>query len=119
MALKLLVDECIEGKQLVERLRHAGHDTVTVTDIGLVGASDQTVFESAIVEDRVVLTTNVKDYAPLGKNQTAAGLKYPGVLWVPRNGEGMSNQEIVDAIARIEITYPTLEDQIVCVNKSA
>jgi predicted nuclease of predicted toxin-antitoxin system len=59
LGLKLLVDECIADKQLIKRLRDAGHDAKSAYDLGLDGKSDLKVFECAIVQERVVLTFNI------------------------------------------------------------
>jgi len=85
----------------------------------LGGKPDQEIFEQAIIEERIVLTYNVKDYIKLAKQQTEKGLKHSGLLWVSCHSNRtkvVTNQQIIDNIAKIEKTYTTLQDQCLCVN---
>ena len=53
-----------------------------VLDAGLAGAPDPEVLQWAIVEGRVVVTRNYRDFAPLVQNLAASGVPFPGVLFL-------------------------------------
>ncbi len=55
---RYLVDEDLP-RSLARRLRDAGFDAVDVRDVGLRGASDESVLMRAVQETRAVLTADV------------------------------------------------------------
>lgn len=110
MPLRLLMDECIQDKFLVAKLRAVGHDVLTVSEVGLTRKPDKTVFQWAIAEKRLILTINCGDFADLAEAQKGT---YPGVLLVYRHnrlGKEMSNDAIVTAIANLEATNSELQN---------
>lgn len=56
--MKVKLDENISA-QLLEVLRHAGHDTDTVADEGLTGRPDHDVWAAAQAADRFLVTQNL------------------------------------------------------------
>ena len=56
MSLRLLLDEDSQAKKLVNLLRQAGHDILTVNQTGLMGKPDSMVLDRARQEDRILLT---------------------------------------------------------------
>ena len=62
MSLKLLIDEDSQAKALVQLLRKAGHDVVTVNEIGLVGQPDPVILAYAKQKNRILLTHNCQDF---------------------------------------------------------
>ena len=61
--MRLLVDEDSQSKRLVHLLREAGHDVLTVAEVGLKAHEDAEVFAFAKREERVVLTRRGKELA--------------------------------------------------------
>ncbi len=64
MNAKLLLDENISPRVALD-LRDEGVDAVAVRDRGLRGASDPEVFRTALEEERIVVTKNVRDFERL------------------------------------------------------
>ena len=54
-------------------LHALGHDAVGVAETGLAGSDDITVYETAVEQQRVVVTENVADFATITKDHLAAG----------------------------------------------
>lgn len=55
--MRFLIDECLSGR-LAVLLVDAGHDAVHAGDLGLLGATDETVMGAAIAEERVVVSAD-------------------------------------------------------------
>jgi predicted nuclease of predicted toxin-antitoxin system len=60
-----LLDEDSQGKRLIELLRNAGHDIITVSEAGLERKPDSFVLDYARQERRVLLTRNCDDFHTL------------------------------------------------------
>ena len=52
-------------RALAQRLIELGHDAVSVHDVELAGATDNEVFELAVLQDRLIVTENFADFARL------------------------------------------------------
>ena len=78
MGIRLLVDEDLQARALVNLLRSAGHDVVTATGAGLGAASDQYVLAYARAQGRVLLTRNAGDFRDLHEVDS----DHPGILAV-------------------------------------
>lgn len=73
--MRLLIDEMFPAA-VAEHLRRLGHDAVSVHEVsGLRGMPDDVVLDRAVRSDRVLVTENWVDYAPL-----TSGRSHPGVL---------------------------------------
>jgi predicted nuclease of predicted toxin-antitoxin system len=64
---KLLVDEMLSPTLAVEH-RSAGVDACHVRDRALNAAADARVFECGFREDRIVVTSNIRDFEHLARN---------------------------------------------------
>lgn len=116
MSLRLLVDECLLNRLLVEALTAAGHDVQTVSQVDLVSKPDEAIFEHAIAEDRIVITSNCGDFTDLAAARIKAAVHHPGVLLVflyNNPNKDMSIAEIVLAIANFEDTMAPITDSVV------
>ena len=67
MSLNLLIDEDSLAKYLVNLLRKAGYDVITVQDINLMGKPDSAVLDYARENQRVLLTRNCDDFQNLNQ----------------------------------------------------
>ena len=104
MAVRLLVDECSEAKLLVQKLRDAQHDVVTVSEANLRGVRDADVFAAAIAENRILLSHNPADFVELHNVRMAQSQTHPGLFLVHRSNKpnDMTYEQIVKAIANLE-----------------
>jgi uncharacterized protein with PIN domain len=116
LSLKLLLDEDSQAKYLVNLLRVAGHDVVTVNESSLGGFPDSAVLDFARQKRRIVLTRNCDDFLRLhGLNSNHAGIL--AVYQSPDIAKNMSYQGIVKAIANLEMAGYELENQFVILNQ--
>ncbi|MBI1367576.1 MAG: hypothetical protein GC162_02865 [Planctomycetes bacterium] len=76
-AFGLVADENIP-RALVAQLRTSGYDIVSVTEIGLAGADDQSVLERAHTERRVVLTHD----SDFGTMAIAGRIPFTGIVYL-------------------------------------
>jgi hypothetical protein len=78
----LLLDEMLPGAIAVE-LTAAGCDTEAVSArLDLRGAPDGDVLEQAAREGRVLVTDNIRDFAPLSNAWAAQGRTHPGMVFI-------------------------------------
>jgi len=116
LSLRLLVDECLLNRLLVDALTAAGHDVQTVSQVNLISRPDDAVFAHAIAENRIVITSNCGDFIDLSDARIAAQEHHPGVLLVflyNNPNKDMSVPEIIKAIANFEETGAPIEDTYV------
>jgi predicted nuclease of predicted toxin-antitoxin system len=107
LSLRLLLDECLQNKLLVDALIAAGHDVQTVNQVGLISRPDDAVFAHAIAEKRVFITSNCGDFTELAQARITANEHHPGLLLVfqyNNPNKDMSVSEIIKAIANFEAT---------------
>jgi predicted nuclease of predicted toxin-antitoxin system len=112
----LLLDEDSQAKLLVRLLQQAGHDVVTVNEVGLQGKPDISVLEYAKKRERLVLTRNCDDFRNLHTNNS----KHPGILAIYQGSDpskDMSYKDIVNAIAKIEAAQYTLAGEFIVLNQ--
>ncbi|HLK59722.1 MAG TPA: DUF5615 family PIN-like protein [Chthonomonadaceae bacterium] len=109
------MDEDSQGKLLVQRLREAGHDVLTVSDTGLEAHTDAEVFAFIKREGRVLLTRNVKDFYALQE----ADADHAGILVEHQDknpSKNLSPAAIVRAISNIEASGWEITGQFVSLN---
>jgi len=120
LSLKLLLDECLLDKSLVSKLRNAGHDVITASEVGLIRKRDEVIFQYAIDQQRIVLTTNCDDFIILAGTATTTQNSYPGILLVYRYNnpnKDMSNEQIVTAINNLEKTSAVISSNCYSLNR--
>src|SRR5260221_512560 len=113
--MRLLVDEDSQGRILARLLREAGHDILTVEAAALHAHSDPEVFALAQQENRVLLTSNVKDFEALHE----ADVGHPGILAEHQDRDprkNMKEADIVRAIGNIESSGWDITGQFVAIN---
>jgi len=93
--LRLLLDEHYDST-IAEELRRRGIDAVAIQRerSDLEGQDDDVVLRTATVERRVIVTNNVRDYAPLVEDFGLRGETHFGVLFTddatfPRSKNGI------------------------------
>jgi len=77
--VKLLLDEHYANEIAVE-LRSAGHDAVTVSELGIQGIADEPLLALATSEDRALLSNNARDFLPIVARWGVSGREHCGVL---------------------------------------
>lgn len=116
MSIKLLLDEDSQAKYLINLLRSANRDLITVAEAGLGSCSDATVLDYARQQKRVLLTRNCDDFEMLNRlNPVHSGII--AVYQNPDSSKNMSYQSIVNAIANLETAGYVLENQFVILNQ--
>lgn len=116
MSLRLLLDEDSQAKKLVNLLQQAGHDVITVNQVGLIAKADSVVLDIARQEGRILLTRNCDDFS----NLHTANSSHPGILAVYQDAntaKNMSYSEIVNAIANLEVAGFELSQQFIPLNQ--
>ncbi len=79
--MRLLLDEHFDYA-IAEQLRRRGIDAVAVTERpDLKGQADSEVLRAAAAEQRVAVTNNVRDYAPLIEDFGVRGERHFGVVF--------------------------------------
>lgn len=105
----LLIDENLSPR-VAHVLREEGLDVVHVRDRGLLSGTDSEVFARAFEEDRIVVTSNIGDFARLAE---AAEL-HTGVILVEPGGLLRDEQEVVvrRAVKLIAEEYASARDMV-------
>jgi predicted nuclease of predicted toxin-antitoxin system len=78
-AIRILLDEDV-WQGLAKPLREAGYDTISVTEAGCKGFSDEEILGYAIAQGRAVLTHNAQDFVPLAETCFFQGIAHPGII---------------------------------------
>ena len=77
--MKLFIDECL-SPQLATRLNRTGrHDAVHPLHVGRRGEPDHKVLQRCVVEDRVIVTENARDFRHL----VSGAEIHPGLIILP------------------------------------
>ena len=109
--MRLLLDEQYSA-EIAAQLRLHGYDVASVRDLSLVGVSDTALLEAAAVEQRALVTNNVRDFAPLAVRWAAEGRDHYGLIFISdrslprlRNTVGL----FVDVLRRLLDAEPANE----------
>jgi predicted nuclease of predicted toxin-antitoxin system len=78
--VRFLFDQHINARAL-RQLRLEGFDVVHVAEVGLSKAEDAEIFAWAMGEERIIVTRNYRDFAPLVELHAREGVSFPGVLF--------------------------------------
>ena len=82
--MKILLDAHISGRTVGEALIEGGHDVRALdSESELEGLSDPEVLEMATAEGRVLVTANIRDFAPLLREWAGESRSHAGVILVP------------------------------------
>lgn len=116
MSLRLLLDEDSQAKYLINLLRAANHDLLTVNEAGLGSRPDAIVLDYARQNERVLLTRNCDDFEELHRvNPIHLGIL--AVYQNPGSFKNMNYQAIVKAISNLDASGYVLENQFVILNQ--
>lgn len=115
MSLRLLIDEDSQAKLLVDFLRKAGHDVVTINELELAGSDDTVVLDCARKQERVLLTQNCRDFEALHQLNSS----HPGILAIYQDNylsKNMLLKDIVKALSNLEAAGIPLANQFISLN---
>jgi predicted nuclease of predicted toxin-antitoxin system len=110
LSLPLFIDEDSQAGPLINLLRNANHDVLTVNEAGLTSQPDNVVLNYARQNNRILLTRNCKDFKALHE----ANSIHLGILAIYQEAnpnKKMSRKDIVRAIANLEAANIPLVNQ--------
>jgi predicted nuclease of predicted toxin-antitoxin system len=81
--LRLLLDANLSPRGIAAKLREAGHDVLALAaDTTFEGLPDPQVLALAASEQRVLITRNSRDFAPLARQWAEAGHQHAGIILI-------------------------------------
>jgi predicted nuclease of predicted toxin-antitoxin system len=96
--VKLLLDEMYPAA-VAEALRDRGFDVVAAQeDNDLRELADESLFATARESNRVLVTENVKDLAPIEAATRAAGQTHPGLIFTSNRSFPRHRQHLIGAM---------------------
>jgi predicted nuclease of predicted toxin-antitoxin system len=79
----MLIDANLSPRGIASRLRAAGHDVLALAeDAALEGLDDPEVLELAASQNRVLVTRNSRDFAPLARKWAEAQRSHAGIILI-------------------------------------
>ena len=81
--MRLLLDANLSPRGIAAKLRKAGHDVLALAeDATFEGLADPHVLELAASEQRLLITRNSRDFAPLARQWAEAGRSHAGIILI-------------------------------------
>jgi predicted nuclease of predicted toxin-antitoxin system len=108
--VRLLLDANLSPRGIAAPLRTAGHDVLALAeDPTLEGLDDPAVLELAASENRVLITRNSRDFAPLAREWAEAQRPHAGMIliWTLDHSQF---RKIVEGIERCLDQLPRQKD---------
>ena len=107
--MRLLLDANLSPRGIAGRLREAGHDVLALAEnADFEGLADPQVLELAATEQRVLVTRNSRDFAPLAREWAEAQRTHAGLILIWTLDHSQFT-EIVAGIERYLERWPTQE----------
>lgn len=103
--MNLYLDEDSAASALTGILRKGGHDVQLCQEAGLAGLSDPRNLRHAILNQRVLFSSNHDDFEDLHELIVVAGGHHPGILVVRKDNDpsrDLSPRGIIRAIEKLE-----------------
>jgi predicted nuclease of predicted toxin-antitoxin system len=97
--LRLLLDANLSPRGVAARLRERGHDVLALAeDAAYEGLPDPQVLELAAAEQRILITRNSRDFAPLAREWAEAQRPHAGLILIWT----LDHSQFAEIVARIE-----------------
>ena len=96
--MRWLIDELLPSAAAAE-LAALGHEALSVAGAGLVGSDDAAVYETAVEQQRVIVTENFADFATITNDRLAHGEPVVAVVFV-RKRHHPRGSALAPALAR-------------------
>ncbi len=81
--MRLLLDANLSPRGIARPLREAGHDVLALAEDALFeGLADPDVLQLATSEQRVLITRNSRDFAPIAREWAEAQRTHAGVILI-------------------------------------
>jgi predicted nuclease of predicted toxin-antitoxin system len=81
--VRLLIDANLSPREIASPLRTAGHDVLALAeDPALEGLDDPAVLDLAASQNRVLVTRNSRDFAPLAREWAEAQRSHAGIILI-------------------------------------
>lgn len=96
--MRWLIDEMLPPATAAE-LAAFGHETLTAAEAGLAGSDDGAVYETAVEQQRIIVTENFADFATIAKHRLARGEPSVPVVFV-RKRQHPRGSALAPALAR-------------------
>ncbi len=107
--MRLILDANLSPKRIGSVLSRTGHDVLSVASDPVLGAlDDPQVLELAAGQDRILVTRNSRDFAPLLREWGEAGRHHAGciLIWTLDHHEFGA---IINGVARLLLDRPDHE----------
>lgn len=107
--MRLLLDANLSPKRIGSALEKLGHDVVSLaSDPGLGALDDPQVLELAAEQDRILITRNSRDFAPLLREWSAGGRHHAGCILIWTLGHHQFGA-IIEAVDGLLAVHPDPE----------
>lgn len=98
----LLLDAHLSGRVIADAMRDDGHDVAAIdADPSLEGMPYPEVLRLAVVEQRILVTANVRDFVPLLAEWLGAGRSHTGCVLIPRSVRNEDFSRIIAGLRRL------------------
>jgi predicted nuclease of predicted toxin-antitoxin system len=104
--VRLLLDANLSPRRIGGPLQAGGHDVLALAeDASLEGLTDPVVLEFAVSEQRVLVTRNSRDFAPLARQWAEAQRPHAGMILI-WTLDHHRFAEIVAGVERLSAQWP-------------
>jgi predicted nuclease of predicted toxin-antitoxin system len=117
--MRIYIDDDSIAHHLIRFLRDAGHDVLLPEQVGLSGKRDPEHLTYAILNRRVLITRNYRDFHLLDILIRSSGGQHPGIILIRQDDQkrnDMKPHQIVQATKKIQSTLADLTNQCLTIN---
>ncbi|MGO9247137.1 MAG: DUF5615 family PIN-like protein [Solirubrobacteraceae bacterium] len=98
--MRLLLDANLSPRGIASKLRESGHDVLALAeDATFEGLPDPQVLELAASEQRILITRNSRDFAPLARRWAQDGRSHAGIMLIWT----LDHSQFAEVVAGVEL----------------